>query len=174
MGRSVRSVPRERMSQAKLNSLIQNPIPLEREHVEPRPILTNVLKYDTLHPEETISNFCAAIRSMLSRYQQNKEQYTLLEQEMQDILHYIEMGSDKNANAGYKLYKRLAEIRRERRICKNELDLLEPIHDSFGGGEKLNALAQVLGVVRSTKQNIDNRAYTVRTDILDQFIKGRD
>lgn len=90
---------------------------------------------------------------------------------MQDLLHFIEMAADKNANLGFKLYKRLAEIRRERRVCQNELDLLQPIYDAFGGGEKLNVLAQVQGACRTTKQAIDGRAYTIRTDILDQFIQ---
>lgn len=170
MGRSVRSVPKDRMSQARLNALIQ-PITIEREHVEPKPILTSNVEFDTLHPEETIKEFCAAIRNMLARYQMNKEQYDILEQEMQDVLHYIEMGSDKNANAGFKLYKQLAEIRRKRRTCKNEMDLLQPIYDAFGGNEKLNVLAQIQGACRTTKQAIDNRAYTVRTDVLDQYIK---
>lgn len=179
MGRSVRSVIRDRIPQAQLNALIQSvqPVVVEREHVEPRPILSSDIEYDTLHPEETIKEFCAAIRNMLARYQYNKEQYDYLEQEMQDILHFIEMGSDKNANTGFKLYKQLAEIRRQRRICKNEMDLLQPIYDAFGGNEKLNVLAQVQGLCRTTKQAIDNRAYTVRTDVLNTFIKpieGRD
>lgn len=173
MGRSTNSVKYNRMSQSKLDSLIINKaeVRVEREHVEPRPLLTSDLEYDTLHPEETIKNFCTLIRAMLSKYQSNKEQYELLEQEMQDILHYVEMGSDKNANIGYKLYKRLAEIRRQRRVCKNEMDLLQPIYDAFGGGDKLNTLAQIQGACRTTKLAIDGRAYTVRTDVLDQFIE---
>ena len=174
MGQSTRSVPRERMSQAKLDALIQKPVVLEREHVEPRPILTDTIDYDTMHPDEIIQNFSAAVRNMLARYQYNKEEYSRAEQEMQDILHYIEMSADKNANVGFKLYKQLAEVRRRRRVCKNEMDLLQPIYDSFSGGEKLNALAQILGTVRAAKQTINSRAYTLRTDILETFIKGRD
>ena len=174
MSKSVRSVIRDRIPQAQLDALIQKvsePVIIEREHVEPRPILSSDLEYDSLKPEETIRNFCASIRNMLSRYQYCKEQFSLLENEMQDLLHFIEMAADKNANLGFKLYKRLAEIRRERRVCQNELDLLQPIYDAFGGGEKLNVLAQVQGACRTTKQAIDGRAYTIRTDILDQFIQ---
>ena len=174
MGRSTRSVPRERMSQEKLDALIQKPVVLEREPVEPRPILTDTIAYDTMHPDEIIQNFSAAVRNMLARYQYDKEEYSRAEQEMQDILHYIEMSTDKNANVGFKLYKQLAEVRRRRRVCKNEMDLLQPIYDSFSGGEKLNALAQILGTVRAAKQTINSRAYTLRTDILETFIKGRD
>lgn len=174
MSKSVRSVIRDRIPQAQLDALIQKvsePVVIEREHVEPRPILSSDLEYDSLKPEETIRNFCASIRNMLSRYQYCKEQFSLLENEMQDLLHFIEMAADKNANLGFKLYKRLAEIRRERRVCQNELDLLQPIYDAFGGSEKLNVLAQIQGACRTTKQAIDGRAYTVRTDVLDQFIQ---
>lgn len=174
MGRATRSNKRERMSQARLNALIQ-PIPIEREHIEPQPILASHLEYDTLHPEDTIRDFCAAVRNMLQRYQYDKDRYNHLEQEMQDLLHYIEMGTDKNANAGFKLYRQLAEIRRERRVCKNEMDLLQPIFDGFNGSEILNSLAQIQGVCRTTKQAIDNRVYTVRTDALSSFVQsGRD
>ena len=162
MSKSVRSVIRDRIPQAQLDALIQKvsePVVIEREHVEPRPILSSDLEYDSLKPEETIRNFCASIRNMLSRYQYCKEQFSLLENEMQDLLHFIEMAADKNANLGFKLYKRLAEIRRERRVCQNELDLLQPIYDAFGGGEKLNVLAQIQGACRTTKQAIDNKAY---------------
>ena len=172
MGRNTRRVQRERMSQAQLNALIQ-PRPIEREHIEPQPILSSDLEFDTMHPEETIKGFCESIRNMLSRYQYNKDQFNYLENEMQDLLHFIEMGADKNANSGYKLYKRLAEVRRERRVCKNELDLLQPIYDAFGGGEKLNVLAQIQGTCRVTKQTITNRAYTVRTDALSPFVKEK-
>lgn len=175
MGKQTRRVPKDRTSQARLDALIQ-PVQVEREHVDPHPVLLSALEYDTLHPEETIKEFCISIRNMLSRYQYDKDQFSKLEQEMQDVLHFIEMGSDKNANAGYKLYKQLAEIRRKRRVCKNEMDLLQPIYDAFGGGDKLNTLGQIQGLCRITKQSINNRAYTVRTDALDSFIeiKGRD
>lgn len=174
MGRSTKSVIRDRIPQAQLDALIQKvsePVVIEREHVEPRPILSSDLEYDTLRPEETIKNFCVAIRNMLSRYQYNKDQFAILENEMQDLLHFIEMGKDKNANVGFKLYQRLAEIRRARRMHQNEMDLLQPIYDAFSGGEKLNVLAQIQGACRITKQTIDNRAYTVRTDVLASFIQ---
>ena len=172
MGKSTRSVPRDRMSQKRLDAMIQRPN-VEREHVEPKPLLTSHLEYDTTHPEETIRDFCAAIRSMISRYLYNKERYNYFEQEMQDILHYIEMGSDKNANIGFKLYKHLAEVRRERRVCKNEMDLLQPIYDAFNNNQKLNVLTQIQGACKTTKQSIDNRAYTVRTDILSEFVENK-
>lgn len=176
MSKSVRKVPKERTPQWKLDLLIMKeelenePIVLEREHVEPRPVLFNSEEYDTLHPESTIRLFCGDIREMISRYEGNKERFSELENEMQDLLHYIEMAGDKNANIGYKLYKRLAEIRRKRRACQNEIDLLQPIYDNFKDTDLLTKLADIQGKCSSNRKQIDGRAYTVRTDVLDQFI----
>ena len=174
MSKSVRKVPKDRTPQWKLDKLLEpiEPVVLEREHVEPRPILFNSEEYDTLHPESTIRLFCGDIREMISRYEGNKERFNELENEMQDLLHYIEMTGDKNANIGFKLYKRLSEVRRQRRVCQNEIDLLQPIYDSFKDTDLLNTLANIQGRCGSVKKQIDGRAYTVRTDVLDQFIKN--
>lgn len=68
---------------------------------------------------------------------------TELENEMQDLLHYIEMAADKNAAVGSKLYKKLADIRRRRRICKNEIDLLTPVYEQFHATQFLEHLSQL-------------------------------
>lgn len=169
MGKATRAVPRNRMSQAQLNALITNPAPdfFEKEHIEPKPVLVGIVEYDTLHPEEKIKSFCADIRSMLSRYEYDKERLSDLDCQMQDLLHYIELSGDKNANAGYKLYKQIAIVRRERRACKNEIDLLQSVYDMFHDTNFLNRLAEVQGKCRAAKQIMDNRGYTVRTDVLE-------
>ena len=181
MSKSVRKVPKDRTPQWKLDLMIlkekleNEPIVLEREHVEPRPVLFSSEEYDTLHPESTLRLFCGDIREMISRYEGNKIRFNELENEMQDLLHYIEMAGDKNANAGYKLYKRLAEVRRQRRAYQNEIDLLQPIYDNFKDTDLLNILAEVQGKCGTARKQIDGRAYTVRTDVLDPFITtGRD
>ena len=170
MGRQTRRVPKDRMSQARLDALIVQPVQIDREHVDPKPVLTSDAEYDSMHPEETIKEFCIKIRDMLRQYEYDKDRYNHLEQEMQDLLHFIEMGTDKNANIGFKLYKRMMEIRRERRICKNEMDLLQPVYDTYSNGDKLNELSQLQGLCRVTGQAIRGRAYTVRTDVLKEFI----
>lgn len=172
MGKSVRRVPRERMSQSRLDSLIQPNNSVDTCDTQTHQVLAGTIDYDTMLPEETIKEFCVNVHNMLSRYQYNKDQYIYLENEMQDILHYIEMTADKNANVGYKLYKRLSEIRRERRSCKSEIELLQPVYDAFNDMEMLNTLTRIQGLCASTKRIINNRCYTVRTDILDQFTKA--
>lgn len=179
MSKGLRKIQKDRIPQWKLDSLIEKkqefpeslvPIPIEREHVDPRPMLFNSLGYDTLHPAERIKAFCSDVREMISRYEGNKERFDQLEREMQDLLHFIEMSGDKNANIGFKLYKRLAEVRRERRICKNEMDLLQPVYMNFKETDLLNILGRIQGSCKDIKKQIDGRAYTVRTDILEDFI----
>ena len=172
MGRSTRFVQKERMSQSRLNSMITNPAPdfYEKEHVEPKPILTGCEEYDTLKPEETISQFCSNIREILSQYAYDKEHLVETENKMQDLLHYIELTGDKNANAGFKLYKQLTLIRRERRRCKNEIDLLQPVYDVFHDTGLLSKLTELQGKCRGAKQQIDARGYSIRTDVLDEFM----
>lgn len=178
MGRSTRKIPRDRTPQWKLDALIEQSdytqseqLIIERDKVSPHPVLFSHEEYDTLHPESLLSGFCKEIRNMLMRYEGNKARLEELENEMQDILHYIELTENKNANIGFKLYKRLTEVRRERRICKNEINLLQPIYDNFKESDLLNVLSRIQGSCGSIKRQIDGRAYTVRTDVLDPFIK---
>lgn len=55
----------------------------------------------------------------------------------QDILHEIEL-STFNVVKGYHLAKKLKEVRLQRRIIKNECELLQPLID-FLNGTKANA-----------------------------------
>lgn len=173
MSAKTRSKHYDRMSQAKLDSLITrkpDPIFIEREHIEPKPILYSEEEYDSLHPEETIKGFTAAVREMLSRYEGNKERLEKLESQLQDLLHFVEMGKNKNAKDGFILYQKICEVRRERRVCKNEIDLLQPVYDAFSG-RLMDILSRVQGECRTVKQYIDGKGYAIRTDVLDSFFK---
>ena len=194
MSKSVKSVPKNRTPQWKLDLLILkdklerdeafeelqiDDVQIEEEQREevqeskhsPRPVLFAQKDYDTLHPEETLRLFCGDVKDMLARYEGDKTRYEQLEDEMQDLLHFIEMAGDKDANTGYKLYKRLAEVRRERRDCQNELTLLQPVYDNFKNSDLLNLLSRIQGNCRAIKQQIQGRAYSVRTDVLEPFLK---
>lgn len=135
-----------------------------------RPVLTSDEEYDYLQPEERIRAFCAFIRDALARYESNKDMLVELEQRMQDILHFAEMSKDKDVCSGYKLYKELCQIRRQRRACKNEIELLSPVYELFHGTKLLDQLAYVQGGCRKVKQAISNKGYSIRTDALDEFL----
>ena len=138
---------------------------------KPNPIMHYNIEYDTTHPEETIRKFCSDIREMVTRYEGNKQRLIEIEGEHQDLLHYIEMSPFKKVPDGYKLYRKLAELRRERRALKNENDLLQPLYDTFRQPDILNKLGKVQGDVTKAHDAIDGRVYGMRTDVLNDWFE---
>lgn len=128
------------------------------------------LEYDFTKPESTLHDFVASVKAMISRFEYNKARIIAVEAELVDLYHYIEITPYKNVPDGYKLYRKMAELRRERRACKNENDLLQPIYEHFHATEVLNKLNLVQGECAKCKGAIDARTYTVRTNILDEYM----
>ena len=134
-------------------------------------ILHYDLEYDSTNPEQTLRDFVANTKAMIARFEDNKNRIIEIENELQDLYHYIEISTYKKVPDGYKLYRKMAELRRERRACKNENDLLQPIYEHFHATEVLNKLTYVQGECAKCKEAIDNRFYAARTDILDEWLE---
>lgn len=135
-----------------------------------RPLLFSVDEYDSQKPEETFRMFIRSVKEMVKKYDANIARIAELEDQMQDVMHFMEMAKPKNVPTGYKLYKKLTDIRKERRACKNENDLLKPVYDMFHGTKLLDQLSYVQGECGKVKKTIDGRAYSVRTDILEDLV----
>lgn len=138
---------------------------------DPRKTMHYTVDYDSTQPEETLRKFIADIRGMVSRYEGNRSRIAEIEQEINDLEHYMEIASYKTVPNGYRLYRKLAELRRERRACKSECDLLQPIYEYFHATEVLNRLSLVQGECAKAKGAIDARTYTIRTNVLDKFLE---
>lgn len=134
-------------------------------------ILHYDLEYDSTNPEQTLRDFVANAKAMVARFESNKNRIIEIESELQDLYHYIEISTYKKVPDGYKLYRKMAELRRERRACKNENDLLQPIYEHFHATEVLNKLTYVQGECAKCKEAIDNRFYAARTDVLDEWLE---
>ena len=143
---------------------------VELEASKPGPQLRYTFEYDTLHPENKVKGFVADIRGMLARYDQNLLRIKEIENSLCDIEHYMEISTYKNIREGYRLYRKLAECRRERRALKSENDLLRPVVEYFRSTNVLDKLSNVQGDVAKSQSLVDARVYTVRTDILDEFL----
>ena len=177
---------RGRMSQAKIDDILKDlkgeqpvvSIPAEsvndtnKKSDIKKPAMHYNYEYDSLKPELKLKEFQAYIRKCLSQYEADLEALTTCEQEIQDILHYMEMSENQKRQDGFKLYKRLTDARRERRRCKNEIEILQPVYSLFHGTKLLEQLAQTQGTCRVVKESIDERVYLARTDILDEFCGG--
>lgn len=128
---------------------------------------TKRIPYDTLKPDENLTDFLSFCRDVKMRYEGNVRETEEKEDELQDLEHWAELHDDLDCKGGYAIYKKIREARRDRRKCKSENELLYPLYDWVNRNEKaLNALAQVLGRVRETAEVIDSRKYTARTNVL--------
>jgi vacuolar-type H+-ATPase subunit I/STV1 len=138
-----------------------------------KPVLRDLhytVEYDSTQPEQTIRDFVANVKNMVSRYTDNRARIQEIEQELVDLEHYIEIADYQPVPGGYHLYRKLAELRRERRACKNENDLLQPVFDYFHATEVLQRLTILQGDCAKAKSAIDSRTYRTRTGVLEQFI----
>ena len=127
--------------------------------------------YDSIWPEKLLRDFIADMKDAVAKYEWNRNRIGEIEAELIDLLHWIEIAPNKKVPDGYKLYRKLADLRRERRCCKNENDLLQPIYEYFHATEVLNRLAKVQGECAKAKEAIDARTYAIRTDILDEYLE---
>ncbi|GGN66449.1 hypothetical protein [Oceanobacillus indicireducens] len=123
--------------------------------------------------EQIIITIRDAIRDIPKRYSDNLEQINKLEKEENDLLHYIEL-VNLNAVEGFKAYKELQKVRKERRVYKDENELLrhiQPVLKNMKG--QIRHLDDALGCVRQTEKNLENRIYRVRVrKDLDKVING--
>lgn len=136
-----------------------------------RPILVSNVEYDSLQPEETVKRFARDIRAMLERYEANNERLIEVENEIQDAMHAAEMyGEKQNASQRCASWTKFMNSRKERRRCKNENALLQPIYDMFHGTILLDRLAAVQGECGKIKRSISAKGYSLRTDIFDDIM----
>lgn len=130
--------------------------------------LSGHAEYDTTNPVEHISDFVSFSKLVVTRYEENHRLMEVYDKETQDVLHYIELHANMNAADGNEMYKKLREIRRKRRQCKNEMDLLEPAYTFFKtqATELVTQLSSVHGKCKQLKAGIDGRQYTLRTGVI--------
>ena len=105
--------------------------------------------------------------NVVAQYEANERMRSECEQKSQDLLHFIELHDDMNASEGYKIYRKMADVRRERRISKNENELLSPLYNFIQQNQRfINELSSVLGKTRTAKELIEKRIYSARTDVI--------
>ena len=124
--------------------------------------------FDTLHPHEQIKAFVSFLTSVKKRYEDNQRVQKENEDKTQDILHFIELSENMNASRGFSMYRKMSVVRRERRNCKSENDLLQPIYDFITANPIIDQLSQVQGKCRTTKEVVSRRRYNMKTDVIDE------
>lgn len=125
--------------------------------------------YDQLSTLEIVEEFNLLLKEVKSVFDENEALLKESDARIGDLLHYAELSGNLNASDGYRVYRQIAESRRERRRAKNENELLEPLMDFIRQNPKVvNDMAQLLGRLRGTKRCIDQRIYQTRTKIFEE------
>ena len=164
------------LSQSTINNILaNNPSNKENQEQQLQPVvsanpntitLSKQIEFDSLHPEENIKAFLTFSRNVISRFEDDQRRQQDLENRQTDIEHVMELSDNKDVVSGYRLYKKLADIRRERRACKSEIDLLKPLYDYLCSNNVMNDLSRLQGGCRISKETISKRQYTLRTDVI--------
>jgi len=105
------------------------------------------------------------------KYELLKEAYESKNQETQDIMHVLELGS-LNAVQLTKMSKELQTVRQERRKIKDELEVLEEIVRFVKRKPTEHEINTLIGNVRKIEEKKGRRYYTMRIrKDLQEFIK---
>lgn len=135
--------------------------------------LYRLFEYDSLQPAQQLKAFIAFLKSVQARYDENFRLVGECDLKGQDLLHKIELGDDMDVLNGYRIHKTIRNVRRQRRICKNENDLLRPLYAYLEKHDDLiPQLERLQGEIGLLKSAIDDRKYAVRTHVLKEEPNG--
>ncbi len=116
--------------------------------------------------------FLDTIKDIQTTYKFESEELTKKDQETQDLLHQLELGSYKERP---KTTTKLAKVRKERRYSKDVISVLQPMVDLLATNEGIafiKKLQIVLGDTRKIENSMLYRRYTPRV-ITDLEIANR-
>lgn len=128
-------------------------------------------------------SFSASLSAVLVVLQSAKNTYAAVCDEInrldglqQDLLHKLEL-EPLNAVQMVSVAKQLRECRIDRRVVKDQADLLEPVVNFVDAQENKKAISnlqKMLGVVRQRTTNKTNRRYYPRTMSEEEFYGKKD
>lgn len=107
-----------------------------------------------------------AIDYVLKTYPENYDRITKLKDQADDLVHIIEF-TPLDIQRGYKYAKQLQDIRRERRILKDDNELLRPMYDFLSQGSSQafrNGFANALQRARHREKALPERVYSPRSE----------
>ena len=113
--------------------------------------------------EQTVKFLRKAIDEIPKRYQHNNDAISKCQQEINDLLHYMEF-CDLGASKGYEAYKETQAVLRYRRQLKNENALIEPLKDTITKMhfDHKRDLDKSVGEIRKVKTTQGVRSYRAR------------
>ena len=112
-------------------------------------------------------------REIIHDYEYAQAECVKLDKTQQDLLHVIEFSTYDDRS---KISTQLAKVRKERRMHKDTMGLLEPMYtllNSPSGADFTNRLTQVLGQVRKQERYLQDKCYYPRVMKNLKFINGQ-
>ena len=102
---------------------------------------------------------------VVKTYDKDIEIIKQTEDELQDLMHEIELSEPKNAYQGYLLYKEIRELRIKRRTAKEEVELLKDMYEylnSQSGQSFKTKMQQLQGSSVKLRTTQESRTYQPR------------
>ena len=116
-----------------------------------------------------VNTYCSSIiqmyQSVTTTYELNQDIIRQADEETQDLLHELELSNPKNAVDGYKVYKQLREVRRRRRLAKDECALMKDMYEYFKSQPAQQFKKEIQKVQSNSAKEADHqekRQYTPR------------
>jgi hypothetical protein len=128
--------------------------------------------FDTLRPDIVLKDFIDFLKELTDRYDYNLNTEEYCNDQTQDLLHYMELHKNLNARDGYVIYKKLAEIRRKRRECSQENEVLKSIYvyiNSPNGSEFMKMLQKLFVDSREKHNFVSSREFRPKTSVLENL-----
>lgn len=122
---------------------------------------------------ETMQAFLLLVQRAKEGYPTEEENVVFCDNQTQDILHELEL-VPHSASQIMKLAKQLSATRQERRLSKNNLELLHPIVEWVNKHKNaINDLKDALAEVAIKEEALQNREYRYRTTVVQDTLGGK-
>lgn len=167
----------KRLTEKQIQELMANPqkLTIQIEKIENKPSQRNLTfrgsdkNFDSLNVEDLLRLFGSFLKSVISRYDENKRLQEEAEAREMDLRHCMELVDGLTEKEKRMIYRRLTEALQTRRACKAENEILAPLYNEIADKALINKLARIQGQVSGLKDTVNNRTYGCRTSVLDDF-----
>ena len=82
-----------------------------------------------------VNTYCSTMvtitTDIIKNYERNTENIKRIEDELNDIMHEVELSKPKDLYHGWIMYKTIRDLRIERRRCKEENELMKDMYEYF-------------------------------------------
>lgn len=116
-----------------------------------------------------VNTYCSTMvtitTDIIKNYERNTENIKRIEDELNDIMHEVELSKPKDLYHGWIMYKTIRDLRIERRRCKEENELMKDMYEYFKsqqGQAFKTKIQQIQGSAAKLREVQEHRTYKPR------------